>query len=509
MEKDNISTSTEISIDLTQAMDAIIKTLRPENYTDVGQANVFAREYGDVLRFSYKTDWLYYDGMRWRADKLQARELAQVLTSKQLAEAGRIVRAAQDRILFAREQKNKTDEEIAQQDLKEAQCFHTFAIKEQQSSKITATLTEAAPLLSVEIEDLDKDGLLLNTPDGTVNLRTGEMRLHDPLDYCTKITTCSPGNNGSEQFAQFLDDLTCGDKQLQDYLQMVAGMFAIGIVFKECVVIAYGEGGNGKSTFFNLLSLVLGDYAGGLSTDVLTSGHYKNKGPEYAELRGKRMVIAAELEEGARLDTATVKKICSTDKVHAEEKFKQPYDFVPSHTVVMYTNYLPRVDTIDRGTWDRLLVVPFNARFRNQSEEKKNYTKILFENAGEAVLSWIIEGARRFIENGYDVTPPPCVTEATEEYRTDNDWLSQFLEECCITGATYNQPCGELYNEYKRHCERNGFYTRSASDFKKSVEKKGFDWKRENNGRFWKGLQLKAAGQQTSFTRVDGPTPFD
>lgn len=102
-----------------------------------------------------------------------------------------------------------------------------------------------------------------------------------------------------ELFREFLDRITCGDTQLQDYLQMIAGMFAVGAVYRECLIIAYGGGGNGKSTLFNLLAMVMGDYAGNLSAETLTANCRKNKSPEYAEMRGKRLVIAAELEGGA------------------------------------------------------------------------------------------------------------------------------------------------------------------------------------------------------------------
>lgn len=144
-------------------------------------------------------------------------------------------------------------------------------------------------------------------------------------------------------------------------------MFSVGRVLREKLIIAYGEGGNGKSTLFNLLAHVMGDYAGALSAETLTVNTRKNKSPEYAELRGKRIIIAAELEEGMRLDTSTVKKLCSTDPILAEKKYKDPFTFIPSHTVVLYTNHLPKVGTTDKGTWDRLVTIPFNANFRGMT----------------------------------------------------------------------------------------------------------------------------------------------
>ena len=128
-----------------------------------------------------------------------------------------------------------------------------------------------------------------------------------------------------------MERVTVGDKSLERYLQEVAGMCAVGRVLRENLIIAYGEGGNGKSTLFNLLARVLGDYSGALSAETLTANCRKNKSPEYAELRGKRLIIAAELEEGMRLDTAIVKKLCSTDPILAEKKYKDPFSFTPCH----------------------------------------------------------------------------------------------------------------------------------------------------------------------------------
>ena len=140
----------------------------------------------------------------------------------------------------------------------------------------------------------------------------------------------------------FLNTITCGDASLAGFLQLVAGMASIGKVFHEGIIIANGSGRNGKSTFFNALGAVLGDYTGHMNIETLTTDR-QNRGPELATLRGKRLVIAGELEEGKRLSNATVKRIASTDVIRAEQKYRSPEDIIPSHTLVLYTNHLPRV----------------------------------------------------------------------------------------------------------------------------------------------------------------------
>lgn len=205
-------------------------------------------------------------------------------------------------------------------------------------------------------------------------------------------------NGNMDIWLSAVDNFFCKDADLIDYVQQTVGLAAIGKVYQEALIIAYGEGSNGKSTFWNAIARVLGSYSGTMSADALTVGCKRNVKPEMAELKGKRLVIAAELEEGMRLNTSIVKQLCSTDEVTAEKKYKDPFKYIPTHTLVLYTNHLPKVGANDDGTWRRLIVIPFNAKIKGKSDIK-NYADYLVEKSGGAVLMWIIEGAKKVIEN--------------------------------------------------------------------------------------------------------------
>ncbi|MCD8106858.1 MAG: phage/plasmid primase, P4 family [Oscillospiraceae bacterium] len=482
-----------------------VQSLIPSDYTDVGQAEMFAAVYGNKTKYSDATKWIVYDGTAWREDEIRAQGLVQELTTRQLEIARRMLSKAQAEENATAESGDSEAHKKAKKKVDFAMGFRSFVLAERKTSRIAAALTEARPALQIPVELLDKDPYLLNTPAGTVNLQTGKMKKHDPADYCTKITAVAPGTEGTDLFSDFLRRVTCNDSALERYLQEVAGMCAVGKVLRENLIIAYGGGGNGKSTLFNLLSRVMGDYAGGLSSDVLITNNRNNKKPEYAELRGRRLVIAAELEEGMRLDTATVKKLCSTDPIRGEKKFKAPFDFIPSHSVVLYTNHLPKVGTIDKGTWDRLVVVPFNANLRGMKDEIYNYADYLFDRAGGAVLLWIIKGAKRFIEHAGHIDVPECVKSACEEYRASNDWLHNFLTECCEVSPDYEVMSGDLYHTYTLYCTNVRDYTRRADDFKKALQNAGFVYHRTNKGMKIYGLRQK----ETDFEPYEGPTPFD
>lgn len=131
-----------------------------------------------------------------------------------------------------------------------------------------------------------------------------------------------------------------------------------------------------------------------ISADALTVGCRRNVKPELAEVKGKRILIAAELEEGMRLSTSIVKQLSSTDEIEGEKKYKDPFKFRPTHTLVLYTNHLPKVGAMDTGIWRRLIVIPFDAKITG-SGDIKNYSKYLLMNAGPYITKWIIEGAQK------------------------------------------------------------------------------------------------------------------
>lgn len=464
----------------------------PPDYTDVGQARVFVGQYGEKTRYSAATKWLVYDGRKWNESELQAQKLAQDLTDRQLVEARKMLKVARARYDAAVEAGDDEKAKEAKDEENAAKGFRAFILDRRGTSRIAATLTEARPAVEISVAELDKDGFKLNTPAGTVDLRTGKLHPHDPQDYITKMTAVSPSLDGMDEWLAFLDRLTCGDRALREYLQICSGMEAVGGVYVEKLTVAYGSGGNGKSTFYNAKARAMGDYCGSLSAETLTVNCRKNKSPEYAELRGKRLVIAAELEEGTRLDTAVVKQLCSTDPIQAEKKYKDPFSFIPSHTTVLYTNHLPKVGTNDSGTWDRLVVVPFNARFRGMQGEILNYTEYLLEHCGGAILTWIIEGARKFIAAKYHIEQPDCVKRAIAEYRFDNDWLTAFIEECCEVSPAYEQRAGDLFDAYRTYCADKHEWAWGVGDFKAALTGAGFNWRKTAAGAFYYGLKLKS-----------------
>ena len=347
-------------------------------------------------------------------------------------------------------------------------------------------------MLEISPRDLDADCFALCTPEATYDLRKGMAgaREHSPEDFITKITSVSPGQKGQQIWLDCLDRIFQHDQSLIDYVQMICGLAAIGKVYVEALIIAYGDGRNGKSTFWNAISRVLGLYSGNISADTLTVGCRRNIKPEMAEVKGKRLLIAAEMQEGARLNDSTVKQLCSTDDVFAEKKYKDPFSFKPCHTLVLYTNHLPRVSASDDGIWRRLIVIPFNAKITGTSDIK-NYSEYLYDNAGGSILAWVIEGAKKVIELDYQIPVPECVQKAISEYRSQNDWFGHFLEDKCDVGAEYKESSSALYQAYRNYCMDTNEYVRNTQDFYFALEGAGFERITQNRKRYFKGLRIR------------------
>lgn len=480
-------------------------SIKPDDYSDMGEARALVEEYKGELLYTDATEFLSYDGICWRENRQKAVGAVEEFLDMQLVDSKgqfnecsqalidggipeKVVRAGGK----ALEKAIPDNLEDAYKEYLAAKAYYAFVMKYRNYKNIVNTQSAAKPMVAADINMFDAQENFLNTPSATFDLEKGLAgeRPHRSSDLLTKITNCAPGDEGKQLWEDALNLFFCGDQELIDYVQETVGLAAIGKVYVEALIIAYGEGRNGKSTFWNTISRVMGTYSGAMSADALTAGCRRNVKPEIAELKGKRLVIAAELEEGMRLSTSILKQLCSTDQIRGEKKFKDPFDFTPSHTVVLYTNHLPKVGASDDGTWRRLIVIPFHAKIEGSSDIK-NYADYLYEHAGSAVMSWIIEGAKKVIEHEYKIKPPKVVADAIAEYRGMNDWLSQFMEDCCDIKDGLEQKSGDLYQEYRAYCLRTGEYARNNADFTAALEKRGFMRKKKKSGMWVQGLQLK------------------
>ena len=481
--------------------------LKPEDYSDIGQAKIIEREYKHKLRYCTTNTFLVYEGGYWHEDNIKAQGIVQELTDRQLEEANSLSEQIEAEINNNGAQNiiDNTKKSCSSNLLNKVQSFclrkykeiyeyKSFVMKHRNIGLINSSLSAVKPMISINPDELDRNPFYLNTPNSTYNLNlglNGRMQ-QNPNDFITNQTKADPSNIGMDIWLNFLNMIFLSNQELIDYVQEVIGLASVGKVYHEALIIAYGNGANGKSSFFNAISKVLGSYSGTISANILTTGYRGNDKAEKAELRGKRFILASELGENKQLNTAILKQLCSTDYVHAEKKFEAPFSFIPSHTLVLCTNNLPEFEANDEGTKRRFIVIPFKAKI-NKTQEIKNYADFLLKNSGGAILSWIIEGAERIIKKGFKLNNPKIVEEATDTYKDENDWFCDFEEIYCEIDPTYEELSANLYSQYCNYCNSSLQTPRSTKVFYSTLDSRGYKRfkKGKSKTRMYRGIRLK------------------
>lgn len=464
---------------------------RPKDLSDAGNAEAFSQWVGDRLLWCDALGWLAWDGMRYAQNDHTATEMAIEYSLQLLDDATAQYKA-----------ELRTDPDTGKIVISEAtKKLLQHAQKTRSAVSIQSFLNLSKAYLHIRADQLDAQWWVLNTPKGIVDLRTGKIGPHTPEALCTKITLCSPSDENMPMWTQSLDLVSDHDSEWIEYDHIEEGSMIFGKVFEEKILMKTGGGRNGKSTVSNAIIRVLGDYAGTIDSTVLTTDR-QNRGAALATLRGKRMVICGELEEGQRLSISTLKKLASTDPLTIEEKYRQPETILPSHHIVLYSNFLPRVGSTDAGTWRRISVLPYRAIMPEGSAEIKNYADVLVEKAGGAILKWLIDGAVKYWQAGCHIQVPECVREATEEYRAHEDWLQGFISERCVVDREAKERAGTLYDEYKSYAASIGDYCRRATDFVKAMELAGFRSVIVQGKKYWIGISIDYSESGTYSSRA-------
>ena len=476
------------------------QSMLPTHFRDTDEATVFAREYGEKMRFIPELGYFVYDGVKWSASDQLPILLFEECSTRQFKEAGKLRKRVTDDIVKLMEKRGlsthafdteKEDTEILElkSRLNQADGYHNYCLKLRDRAKTNAVISMTAPKVLLDVEELDKDPFLLNTPEGVVHLDRGTISPHAPEHFLTRMTRCSPSDHGADTWRDFLDQIFIGDKDLMRYMQAVMGLALIGRLIVEKLFILVGCGGNGKSSFLNVCMRALGSYAIPIIPDVLINDSRINGEAYLFELRGRRLAVMSELGGGKELSSGMLKRIVSTDLMTGCEKFKQPISFLPSHSCFLTTNDLPFVTDTDQGTWDRISVIPFNARFRNQDGERKDYASYLFEKCGGAVMKWMAEGAKLIIDAGYKLEEPEVVKVANLNYRRENDVMFRFQTERCKVGSNYTVRAKVIQNAFAAFCNTVGKRP-NERELKKYLERNGFYQKETKYGRVYHGIQL-------------------
>ncbi|MBR0703133.1 hypothetical protein JQ599_24745 [Bradyrhizobium diazoefficiens] len=352
------------------------------------------------------------------------------------------------------------------------------------SAKVRAaviSLVSDDPRITATVDQWDADPWLLNTPGGTINLRSGERHPSRPNDYMTRMTSVAPGGD-CQLWRQFLKAVTRDDEALQSYLQRVAGYALTGLTREQAVFFLHGLGANGKTVFINAISGIMGNYHRVTPIETFTASMSDRHPTELAGLMGARLVTATETEEGRQWAESRLKQLTGGDPISARFMRQDFFEFVPQFKLMIAGNHRPGLRSVDEAIRRRMNLIPFALTIKKEERDVKLGEKLKAEWPG--ILQWMIDGCLGWQKEG--LAPPHSVTAATEEYLTSEDAFQTWLSECCAQGQQYWTSVGDLFAYWRGWAEANGEFPGTAKRFSQRLQAHGFESGKQSGKRgFW------------------------
>jgi putative DNA primase/helicase len=432
--------------------------------TDLGNAQRFAAEHAHRLQHvRERRAWLTWTASHWAHDITGDAERAAKQTARRLlADAAK----------------------IEDEDKRKQAAQWALASQSGQGIRAMLALATTEPGIALAAEQLDRDPWLLTCPNGTLDLRTGTLRPHDPADLITLATDIAYTPEADcPRWERFLREVFAGDYELIAFMQRLTGYCLTGDTREEVLTVFHGSGCNGKSTFMRVQKRLSGDHALTTAFDTFMRAR-TDRAPrnDLARLHRARLVTAAESGEGRRLDEATVKEITGRDPIACRFLYGEHFEYVPHFKLMLVTNHRPRVDGSDDALWRRLRLVPFEQSFEGR-EDRELDDKLGRELPG--ILAWAVRGCLEWQRDG--LGQPAAVTRATSEYRQDEDLLGAFLQErCSLEGEI--EPA-KLRDAYADYCRENGEKPLPANVLGKQLARRGIG--KSKRAGVYRGVSLR------------------
>src|SRR5262249_45232416 len=326
------------------------------------------------------------------------------------------------------------------------------------------------------VDELDADPWLLNTPRGTVDLRTGEERSPNQGDLLTKITGIAPaGSCPTPVWDNFLARVTDNQPELSAYLQRMAGYSLTGSTQEHALFFLYGLGANGKTTFLNAITACAGDYHRTAPIETFTASSVDRHPTDLAGLRGARLVTAIETEEGGRWAKSRIKSLTGGDKIPARFMRQDFFQFTPQFKLVIAGNHKPGLRSVDEAIRRRFNLIPFVVTIPPHERDDKLTEKLQQEWPG--ILQWMIDGCMRWQRD--KLTQAKVVTEAAAAHLEAEDAIAAWLDECCELDANAWEASAILFLSWTNWATKSGEHVGTQKRFVQALETRGFVYQRE------------------------------
>jgi P4 family phage/plasmid primase-like protien len=466
---------------------------------------------GDAKHVDLWGRWLFYrdDAKVWRIDETRMhetyvreflRDKAEQLVrwaEKRLKEAEKASKAAIAAYEANRTPENTTAASEAAAAFKAAEKLVGWAKEQEQRLRSARMMADVIGMarsnteIAATVDLWDRGPWLLGTPDGTVDLRTGELRPSRREDFITKRTTVAPAGSGTPTpiWDKFLDRIFQHDPELVGFAKRFLGYCLTGFTVEHALVFAWGMGGNGKSVLFGTVNGVMGDYAAVLPTIMLMVNYNEPHPTTIAGLRGARLVTAQEVPPGKAWDETKLKELTGGDKLKARFMHQDEFEYVPQFKLIVSGNNKPSFRRVDEAIKRRVNLVPFLQNIPKEERDPQLAEKLKAE--WPAILRWLIDGCLEWQREGLKV--PASVRAASASYMASEDVLMLWVEERCVVGPKVPfTPIKDLYEDWAKWREEGGHKHQTSTMFGKDLEEKGFSRHKGSGGaRGFKGIRLK------------------
>lgn len=458
--------------------------LKDMSWTDTGLRNRFLQKHLHDVKYSAERQrFLYFDGHKWSYDQTD-------MINRMLDP---VINDIQKEPLEVPEDK---DEE------KISNARSAWIRKCKNHATKSAALKEIASYVKVTDDTFDSQTGMINTPDGIVNLASGDVRPTTYQDMVTKMTNAGAGEYATPIFDKFMQQIFPGHPELISFVLRLMGYSMLGTISEQIIIMLFGQGGqtngaNGKSVLVELYRQIMNDYAVTIDPEVVTYQRSKmrdsNQDSQLANTKGSRVIVTSELERGAKLSEAIIKRLTGGETITARRLYERPIEFKPTGTLWMTTNYLPTVKGTDNGIWRRIITVPMTAHITNK--DPRLLDKLMTERDG--ILHKIIEGALEYQKHGLQI--PQIVNDSRRAYQEDMDTVGQFLEDMMVvTNEKKDRVTNEqLYGIYDQW-NQNYQLSLSHQGLSKELVQRGFERWRNSSARGLCGLKSKQVGIDTS-----------
>ena len=368
--------------------------------------------------------------------------------------------------------------------------------------------------VSVSSSRFDLDPMTINVINGVINLRNGELSRNRKCDLITKqaCITFDPSKS-CPNWLYFLQQTMSNDNDLINYLQRAVGYSLTGSLEEQALFYAYGTGANGKSTFLNIIRLLLGEYSENTPFDTFLAGRMTGAvRDDLARLRGIRFLTTVEVEPGKTLSESTIKTATGGDPITCRFLYGKYFTYTPQFKIWMAANTMVNVRGTDHGIWRRIHLIPFNNTIAPEEQDKHLYEKLTNEMSG--IFNWALEGCIEWQRQG--LNPPDVVVNATDKYRASQDPLADFLREMCTLSDNYSVTKKLAYETYSQWCENNHEKPLKKRAFGELLRARNIGEDKTGIGHIWTRIGLKpessvkdSTKDELSSSLVDNDSIFD